>query len=428
MENSLIAIIAVFTFVPIVVGILLGLLRGSRRALLRLILIVVCAVLAFVLSGAMASTVVETDVSAYYGSGEPMTLAEMLAEMLGEGFEGVVPSLMPFIQTLVKVMMFLVLFLLLQLITWLIVYPLCKLFVKPKKVTDANGNVKKKKRRLIGAAIGLVQGVAIALILCITFNGLFAHFGTLAEAMEGFSTSEENTASSDESEQSLTAALDDYNGSALGKIYNGIGEKPFEWISSVKLEDRTVTLGGQVEALSSLVKVGKELMAIADVDFADNFYDSENIAKLAGILERIEDIKGNLSDEAKITFKGMLVALGDMFGIDQELLNKFNELDLVKEAEAFEKLSAYKEKDFSQVTKDEVKGIITSLADSELMLDMLEGSGDVDLGNKLDDEHLNEIRDTLDEMVAAGDITEAKADQLREIFCLNGGGSNTEED
>ena len=439
MSNYLVLAITVLTALPIVFGILLGLLRGSRRALLRLILILLCIVLAGVLCNSVTDAVVEVDISQVTGESESMTVTEFLEQSLGEDLAELGDYIVPIMQSLVKVIMFLLLFFLFWLVSWIIVYPICKLFVKPKKVTDDNGKTRKKRHRLVGAAIGLVQGVVVALCVCIVINGLFGVTGDLMQAADGLSSiqppeSEEVAmyAEGEESNDDVTSAIGDVNAlfaeykeSALGKLYTKVGTKPFAFISSVKTkDDRTITLPGQVEALTGIVDIAKEFMKITELDF-DNLYAEGNIQTLTEILNNIQAVKDGMSEEASGTVEGMLEVLGKSFEVD---VKRFYNINFANEAEAFNKLSQYKDADFSSMSPDEIKAaatdIVKSVGKSELLLDIL-ADQDIDIGHGLDDEQIDEINNALDKLVESDDLDAETVAKLREIFGLSySGGAN----
>ncbi|MCH5159619.1 MAG: hypothetical protein J1F66_02070 [Clostridiales bacterium] len=432
MSNYLILAILVLTVAPIVFGVLLGLLRGSRRALLRLILIILSAVAAFVLCGMVTNAVVEVDISQYNGASEPMTIVDMLTQTLGEDLADLGDIIVPIAQSLIKVIMFLFLFGLFWFVTWLIVYPICKLFVKPKKVTDSEGRTRKKKHRLLGSAFGLVQGIVVALCVCIVFNGFFSIAGELVEISEGInevsqSMSEGEPAalaedgSSDDllSDLDLKALFEEYQGSALGQLYGKIGSKPFALLTQIKTDDgKTITLSGQIEALHGIVDIAKEFVKITELDF-DNLYTDGNIKTLTDILNNIQATKDNLSEEANGTVEKILDVLGNSFGVD---IKKFYSLNFSNEAEAFNKLSQYKDTDFSALTPDEMmaaaKDIVNAVGKSELLLEVL-ADQDIDIGYGLDEAQIDEINSALDEMVANDELDAETVDKLREIFGLN---------
>ena len=469
MQNYLILAITLLTFVPIVVGVLLGLLRGSRRALTRLILVILCAVLAFVLCGMFANQLSEMDISVYL-NGEaqgPMTLTDYVASMLGEEMQGLADVVVPIAQILIKIVLFLMLFVLLLFVTWLIIFPILQIFIKPRRIKNDQGKViKKKKHPLLGAVFGLVQGAVVALVLGIVLNGVLANVTTImaisdnmeeisqemssgepetqAMVVEGEDGGEDyegengdggegNVADPDGPQgggvdlSGLKTMLAEYNESGLGKMYNKIGKAPFNWLAQVKTADNeTVTLSGQLEAFDGIVKIVKEFVQIQNVDF-NNFYTSGSegeaspVDKLTDILTNVENIKKGLSAEASKTVTKMLNVLGAQFNID---IDKYYNIDLAKEANAFKKLSEYKDTDFSSMDESQIKeaakDIVSALADSELLMETL-SEMEIDLGSGLDQEQRAEIDKALDDLIAENTLTQEQVDRLRDVFNLKAG-------
>lgn len=455
MTNYLIIAIAVLTFAPIVIGLLLGLMRGSRRALLRLILVLVCLVAAFLLSGTVANKLAEMDVSAYVEADGTVTALDFLTNMLGENMQGAADLIVPLAMIIIKIVVFLVLFLVLRLLTWLILFPILKIFVRPRTVKNDEGKViKKKKHPLLGGVFGAVQGVAVALVLCIVFNGLLASVSNLVTIADGVSDMMANipaqTMALAEEDQTggegdapdysdgntgadisgmmemleqYKTMLDDYNESALGKMYNKIGTAPFNWLAQVTVEDETYTLSGQIEALDGIIRIVKEFVQLPNINFND-FYGIETegesgLTQLTNILTNVENIKKGLSEEAGRTVTKLLNVIGDMIGID---IDEYYNIDLAKEANAFNKLSQYKDADFNSMDEEEIKeaakDIVSAIADSDLIMNTL-AEMQIDLGTGLNAEQRAEIDNALADLVADNTLTQEQVDRLRDIFNLN---------
>lgn len=420
--NYITLIMAAITLVPILFGIILGLIRGAGRAILRLVLVAVCVVLAFVLCGVVTDALVSVDISRFVGGESTITVVDVIKSMLGESMQDFGPYITPLAQSIVKIAVFLLLFALLSFITWVLVFPLLKLIFRGKA----------KGHRLLGMVFGLVQGVVVALCVCIIVNGLVLEVGNIAEmANDAAEMSQSSNAEGGENAPSalgdVKVMVDGYRESVFCKVYSTVGDVPFEHVSSVETEDRgRLTLHGQIEGFGGLVKIGKEFVKVQDVDF-DHFYEEDNVNKLTTIFTNVQNIRDGLSQEATDTVNGLINLLGDKFGVDLNLLSKLQTINFQKEAEIFQKLGEYKDKDFANMTeeqmKDAAKDIVESLGESDLLLDMLAGQDDIDLGNSLDDQHLDEISKMLEET----DLSQEKKDQLRNIFGLNNNGNNGNE-
>lgn len=475
--NYIIVAMLVFTLIPIIFGVLLGLLRGWRRAVLRLGLVLLSIILAFILCGVVADKVSDLSIPGITNGTVSETLNEMIASyMPTEGMaEALMSIVVPLIQSLIKVLEFLPLLALFLFLTWAIVFPICNIFVKPKKVTKEDGTVVKKHGRLIGAAVGLVQGVIVAACVGVVLTGIMAQANnvitmandissigngsqTMALSDGGddfdidFGTNEkddkvdyvpddDNTYddgktdydsddgynynggdSSDDTMAEVMAILNEYMDSSLGKIYQSIGAKPFDWLSQVKTDSGTITLSGQIDAVRGVVDMAKELMRFQDVDF-DNLLDSTNIDNIKDIFNSLEAIKDNMSPEAKQTIKKVLNSVGAEMGLPVDFSDiDLDEIDFSKEGEIFAELLDYNTKD--GITPEDAQDIVEKMANSDIILDVLESNENVNIGSQLkDSEHRNAIEEKIDELESSGSYAQSKIDALRKIFGLN---SNSE--
>ena len=415
--NYITLVMVGLTVLPILFGALLGLLRGSRRALLRLILIVVCVAVAFALTGVVTKAVMNMQIEAIGG-----TVIDYLKQvLLGNLPESMAEFAIPIAQSILQVVIFLLLFSVLLLLTWAIVYPLCKLFVKKGK----------RPHRVIGLVIGAVQGVVVALVVCVIMTGLIVQANNVMVAssdlnqiiggVETQSAEGDNAsnvpAEEDNSMDLVMGILSEYSDSGLAKMYNAIGAKPFALISQVKLEDGSkITFPGQVEAVCGLVDMAKELTELQGVQY-DKLLTKDNIDKLEIIFGRLDEIKDGLSDEARTTVNKLMTTLSNEMGLAN--FNGINLMDInfQKEGEIFTRLYQYNEKDVSELTVDDAKSILHDIAQSDLILDMLQQKDGVNLSSQLNaDEHQEIINGILEEMEADDEISQEKIDALRQIF------------
>ena len=317
--------IVAMTIVPIVFGILLGLFRGWRRSLLRFGLIIVSLILAFAFCGMMAKTILNINV-------QGQTLGEYISEMIKDAAQGVDISNLAsaLVESIIKIASFLLLFGLLMFLTWAVVFPFCNIFVKPYK--DSEGKV--KKRRLIGAGIGAVQGLIVGFAVCIVLSGLCFQTGRIGEVADklaeldiGGSTvtaSSEPTSSGSNEAAAMSDVLkvfEEYKSTSTGKFYNSLSA-PFDMISRVETvgsnnETRKVTLSGTVDALDGIVKLAGKLsdvqQKVKDLDINQKLESGEEIdfKDLKDTFKELDQIKGELSDEAKETIKDTLSAVSD---------------------------------------------------------------------------------------------------------------------
>lgn len=441
------------TALPILFGVLLGLLRGSRRATLRLVLVVVSIVLAFALTGVVTNWAMDLHINALGGTVVEYVQREMLSE-LPESMSGYV---IPLAQSILQVAVFLLLFFVLWLLTWLIVYPLCKLFVKPRRIKDDSGKVvKTKKYRGIGAIIGAVQGVLVAVCVCIVFTGLLAQTNKIMAAAtdladsigemgveasadndiraledvdydpdDGY-TNPDDTSSGEQSTDGnamdiinqYSAMIADYVNSPLGKMYNTIGAKPFEWITSVKVNDTTVTFSSQVDTLCNIVddikKLAKEFVDLQNFDFSKLLEDG-NVEDLQDLFDRLDAVMNDLSDETKAIIDDIISTVAQQSGLDIGDM-KFTDIDFHKEGQIIVDMYEYTQKD--ELTMEDANDIVDKLVDSDLVIGIV-SSQDFDIDSKLNEAQLDAVSSKIDEMEQNGTVSQDKIDALRSIFGLD---------
>lgn len=426
MGNYITLAITALTAIPIFFGFLFGIMRGSRHSVLRLCLVLLCIVLAFALRGAVATIVLNTEITI---DGTTTTINTYLTEMLAEMLEGADLSnlVIPIVQSLAQVFVFLILYLVLRFITWLIIYPICKLFVRYKK--DELG--KRKKHRIIGGAIGLVQGFVCALCLCLVLTGVLVQANNVMVAvndMQGITDEQAVTysveedpgeaAPNDNGLNDVLAMLGDFVESPICNFYNSIGAKPFSFISQVKLENgNKITLAGQIRAVTGVIEMAKELTAINEIDFEglQNGNAEDVINDIQDIFGKLQAIKEDMPEEALNTIQEVLNSVADSFDLPVDFSQvDIANVDFVEEGEILADLFEYTTKE--EFTEDDAKQIVEKIAESNLILPVLE-SIDMDIGSQLDEEQKQVISDSLDELAA--DIDPAKLESIKNILGLN---------
>ena len=362
--------IITLTIVPIIFGILLGILRGWRRSLLRFGLVIVSLVLAFALCGVVGHAIMNMQIPS-----AGMTVNEFIVQSITEATQGVDISTIStaLAESLIKITVFLLLFGLIMFVTWAIVYPICKIFVKPYK--DSDGNI--KKRRLIGAGIGAVQGLIVGVMVCIVFSGLSLQAGRIGNVVNQLAELEGNLQTDQGGAQTLsdsavgeqsdpTAQLDteifqvfiDYADTSTCKFYSVFNE-PFNWLSQVDIthEDgtsRKITLSGTIDAVDGVVKMAKEVVnlqgVLENIDL-ENIHQAEDkvdLKEMKDIFKNMDIINENLSPEAKETIKETLDSISDSFDLPVDLDFGSIDLDNVKfehEGEIVEDLINFSKKE-----------------------------------------------------------------------------------
>ena len=179
------------------IGFLFGLMRGWKRSLVRLGVILLSAILAFVFATSISASVMNTPLSEAPDMVKEMfssvpfegdiPIKEAVFLMIGED-ESIAqlleatPSLTNFIagipQALLSALLFVPLFLIIKLLLWI-----------PSAIITAFF-LRKKSRRLIGGAIGALQGVLCA---CVILVPVFGCMTTLDAVVNAVPEQSENT-------------------------------------------------------------------------------------------------------------------------------------------------------------------------------------------------------------------------------------------
>lgn len=353
----------------LVLGIILGLIRGSRRAILRLSLVLVCVLVAFLLKDWLANIVLSINITDE--SGNALTVQQYIINMLPAEVQKAGETIViPLVRTIMGVVAFLWVFSALCSFTWMVVFPICKIFVKPKAVVDAggvpvkdaNGKVVRKKHAAIGGAVGAVQGIVVALCICIPIVGLAvqsnrvltivndleqtqqtAHVSendnVLALAAEMPEGAQENVPAeggsvpaSPEILEQLQAILADFEDTAASKFFYDTCRPLFDAVSTVKAQNadgttKKVVLSKQITAFKDTIDLAKPLLDNFD-KITEQLQSIQNASSGTAALSQIKDLtaegsplkeafaqldaaKGNLSEEQKEMVNELMVTVVD---------------------------------------------------------------------------------------------------------------------
>ncbi len=406
--NFIMLMVLVFTVLPVVIGLLVGLIRGFKRSLARTVVTVVCIILAGLLCGPLGNALTNMKMP-----GTDMTGMEYLCNTLTEAMQGVDLSeiLVPLVQSIVKVVSYILLFLLLLLLTWIIVSPICNAIFR-------HGEKRKEKvrrHRLFGGLIGLVQGAAVAVALCMAVSGLLTQVGKVAVMANDLSseTTEGSEQGADE-QFSIMQTLTGYPESGIAVFYDKLTGKPFEWISTVPMsEGKNTNLPALVDSLSGAVQMAKEMIKLSNMDFADIIL-SGNFEDLQEILKNLDDIKSGMSDDALATLNILINSLSqtndlpvDLSGLD------ISEVEFLKEGSIISDLYDYTRQDV--LTEEQADEIVGKIGESSLALPIIEGCAS-DISDNLTEEQTQSIRDAIDRIEDNGTLSEDKIERLRNIF------------
>ncbi len=298
--TALLALVAIWA----VLGFLFGIRRGWKRSLCRFITIVAAFVIALIASGSLLTGL---DIEATLGElgGESSDLpVDMILEITTA-----VPSLAPFLFGLLRPFLFMGLFIGSCIVLWFIYKLIALIFLRmPKKkkvqiktwkkeikaLKKSKGDKKeikakkkeikrmkrREKKRLLGGAIGFVQGaVVLLLVLCPIVGLVTMAGGPIAGLMEPES-SENGEAPTEENE--LLAIIEDENVVLISKITSPV----FKWISSFKIGESTVSLTDEVDNVMAIVDKAATLGEVPFEEFGED--QTEALHDLVDLLDESE--------------------------------------------------------------------------------------------------------------------------------------------
>ena len=414
--------ILIVTITTVAVGLLLGLLRGSRRAVLRLLLVLLCVVGAYFLKDVVTGLLMKTDI-------QGQTVEQMIIGMLPAQMQGMGDAIMPLVTVIISVVSFLLCFGLLLFVTWAILFPILKIFVKKGK----------KKHALVGGIVGAVQGVAVAFVMCVILNGLFVNVGNVMAAMEQeqpetnasiFLTAEADGNASGDGQQSaadisqLITSINEYKQSGISKMYSKFGDKAFDLVASVKMtnedgETEKITLKGQMDAVSGLLKLAKNAEKFSNINFGTN-----GIVGCADyikeVFDMLDDINKNLNDESRKTLNRVVESVAESMlppdlPIDVTVID-FTTVDFAVEGQIITDLSVYASKT-DTITEQDAENIVKKVTESNLIIPLLTSTGEIDL--KLGDEQKAKASEIIAKYETDNTYDASKIAQVKEFFGLS---------
>ena len=414
--------ILIVTITTVAVGLLLGLLRASRRAVLRLLLVLLCVVGAYFLKDVVTGLLMKTDI-------QGQTVEQMIIGMLPAQMQGMGDAIMPLVTVIISVVSFLLCFGLLLFVTWAILFPILKIFVKKGK----------KKHALVGGIVGAVQGVAVAFVMCVILNGLFVNVGNVMAAMEQeqpetnasiFLTAEADGNASGDGQQSaadisqLITSINEYKQSGISKMYSKFGDKAFDLVASVKMtnedgETEKITLKGQMDAVSGLLKLAKNAEKFSNINFGTNGIVgcADDIKE---VFDMLDDINKNLNDESRKTLNRVVESVAESMlppdlPIDVTVID-FTTVDFAVEGQIITDLSVYASKT-DTITEQDAENIVKKVTESNLIIPLLTSTGEIDL--KLGDEQKAKASEIIAKYETDNTYDASKIAQVKEFFGLS---------
>ena len=449
MEDILFWVVLVLTALPIVVGALLGLKRGLNRSLLRLV-IVGAAILAAWL---MRDTLTEAIMNMQIGG---QSFKQSLEAAFSENSE-MLKLIMPIAQIAVGVFAFLVTFLLLKLVSLIVFWLLC-IVIRPGKL----------KNRLLGLAVGAVQGILVAYFICVPITGLvgsidkasqvdfsivssgsssakvlqkgvslggiykdncgFNVIKTSDKIVEGGDGSQENAGES--SGENVNSAIPkdlkllfdivaSYKKTPLYKIYNEIEFGTYKGLTTVKSsEGKNVTLNVQIDAVIALSKIAKSAQKLQDIKISESDeLTQEKIDDIKEVLNNIEQVKSELPAEVKESITEIVSVAAESFDMPVDVSKiDLDKVDFSKAGEALEK--AYQLQKAQEDGTEEVnpRDMLEVFVESNLVIPAAEMG--VDVGSMLNEADKKEMTEVIAELENEGKIDDETKAALQKILGL----------
>ena len=378
----------VFTALPIVCGLLFGLLRGSRYSIARLIVVAVCLIAALLLRQPVTEWVMGLNVGG-------QTIEQSIVSAMPEEMSALGDTVVIFVKLLASAVLFVLLFGVTRLLTALILGPILKAIVN-----------RRSKGVLGGGLIGLVQGVLVALVICIPLSGVMTEMNSVLQneslkemqsttayvtTIDRFADVDPNAGETDgggtadggmtDGEQGnentvaeidIAAMLDEYSNSTLGKLYTSVGAKPFELVSSMTVDGKKYTLPGQVDAINGGIDMIYALQRLGEL--GDDILGAGSITTVNEVFSELDKVWKALPNEAKETIQNVVVALVDSAdtGVDLSKVD-LTKVDFANEGKVFDNLQRKSTElaDKDSVTLADIKDVIDEAAKSDVILPII---------------------------------------------------------
>ena len=442
--NAVVLGVSIVSLWFVLFGLIFGFARGNGRSITRFVVIVLCIVGAFLLREPIANGLMNLKIGG-------TSLQDSLMQSIPQDSQQMAEVLVRLVKVCFAAVSFVLAFLLLKWLTALIVDPiLFAFFPKAGKEDKKTGKVCKTKR-LLGGVFGLLQGVLIALVVCIPLNGVVTNYyevlavtskttetayvrpvdGVYADATDngdgsgvsdgesGDGQTDGGSDSGDQGTADMLAVLEEYVNSPVGKIYNAIGSVPFDWVGSMQIDGKTYTVSGQMGAFKGLMELANAMGEISDGGNAD-MLDPSNTENITKVFDDLDKVWSGLSEESKETVAEIAKAASDMTDGKIDLSGvDFVNIDFKKEGEVFANISEIyndvQAKD--QASVDDCKRLIDAIANSDLILPLVASGDAMDIADA-------DVRAEITDYVNNMDTTETKRDMLLKFLGL----SNSAED
>lgn len=268
----------IFTVLALVFLLLNGLANGFFKSLKKII----CFLIPFIIFLFFVDTIVNVMLNfniSQYAATEFNTINEALINVFGEKIYGSSVNfenteVYSLISALVFSVMRLVVYFLGLLVIWLIISPLCRIVFSIFKAFFGSSKGKKKKRRLLGLALGTVRCAIFLFVFTLPIYGMLTTASNVISSVENYE--KEQVSSSQESE--LETVKNAINSSFVKQVFdivkdkNGtsIQEKVLSKLLIIKLDDSKVEILSEVDSLKSLIPIVKKVVTTVDSNLVIN--------------------------------------------------------------------------------------------------------------------------------------------------------------
>ncbi len=442
--NAVVLGVSIVSLWFVLFGLIFGFARGNGRSITRFVVIVLCIVGAFLLREPIANGLMNLKI------GET-SLQDSLMQSIPQDSQQMAEVLVRLVKVCFAAVSFVLAFLLLKWLTALIVDPILFAFFPKAGKEDKKTDKVRKTKRLLGGVFGLLQGVLIALVVCIPLNGVVTNYyevlavtskttetayvrpvdGVYADATDngdgsgvsdgesGDGQTDGGSDSGDQGTADMLAVLEEYVNSPVGKIYNAIGSVPFDWVGSMEIDGKTYTVSGQMGAFKGLMELANAMGEISNGGNAD-MLDPSNTENITKVFDDLDKVWSGLSEESKETVAEIAKAASDMTDGKIDLSGvDFVNIDFKKEGEVFANISEiYNDvQGKDQASVDDCKRLIDAIAKSDLILPLVASGDAMDIADA-------DVRAEITDYVNNMDTTETKRDMLLKFLGL----SNSAED
>ena len=407
-----------FTALALFFGMLVGCLRGRNRALLRFLLLVLTVVLAFALRPTVTDAVLALELPT---ENSTQTVSAIIENALSEAFKGETPEAVEELcfalaEIAVGLVAFFLLFAVIRLVSWLILFPILKIFVRRGP----------RRRRGVGALIGLLQGALIAFVICAPITGI-------AVQAERLSRAEIDGAPLFEIPSEL--GIGEYLTSAPGKTYQTAGGWFFDLLTTAELEGGgRISIGDACDMLlvsSDIVnKVGPLTDSLGGITAA-GASPEERVDALKGLGDSLIEIGesiDSLSGDAKELVEELLGALSASVGGEgselppevSELISEldFDEMDLRAAGESVNAIASVIEKDGSEpITEEEASTIVDGIVKNGFLLDLIPTEEGEEVPTLIELPEADAA--TVESAISSSTLTSEQKDMLRSLLGIS---------